>query len=48
MNIPAKLLKGNYLPSDKIQQHQKMASKYHKQYTKLKREKWVKTLLKTI
>jgi hypothetical protein len=37
MNIPSKIAKSNYLLPDKVQEHQAAASKYYKQYTKLRK-----------
>jgi hypothetical protein len=36
MNIPTNILKSNYFPSEKIQYHQKLAKRYHKQIQKQK------------
>src|SRR5690554_3274520 len=35
MNIPSKLVKSNFLPSEKINEHLNITSKYYKQYIKL-------------
>jgi predicted nucleotidyltransferase len=37
MNIPSKIARSNYLQPDKVQEHQAAASKYYKQYTKLRK-----------